>query len=413
MVNAADLDGDGNVDLLIARAGNADTIVWGGPWAVTERDAPVTTDLEARGATSGLLVGELTNDWRPDIVRLGRGRGQHPEPDVLWQSQQGEPRQFRPLELPRGDRFSLAGELLDVDDDGLLDIWITRDVGWARGADSVLSRRGEPYGEWFDIAPQLGADLGIDGMGLTVADLDGDEQLDAYLSDLGDNELLRRTGTGFVPQVGAGAAHIRPVDAGDDVVSSSWGSGAVDLNLDGVMDLVVASGGFPNSTIRNKIEGTEIAVAEAPAVLLGHGDGRFTDVWPELGLDVEITARGLAIGDLDRDGDDDVVVAARDGSVVALRNDSTRPSFSFVVDERGCELGGATITVRHGDRAIHGLLAPHGYASRHDATFVVGLVEDEGDLIIEVTPFNHTDLITEVAIGQARESTQILCSGGR
>lgn len=98
-----------------------------------------------------------------------------------------------PTELPIAERFSLAGELIDADADDLLDIWITRDVGWARGGDTVLSRQGEPGGEWVDVAPDLGVALEVDGMGITLADLDG-----------------------------------------DDIVSSTWGTGALDVNLDGV-----------------------------------------------------------------------------------------------------------------------------------------------------------------------------------
>jgi hypothetical protein len=45
-------------------------------------------------------------------------------------------------------------------------------------------------GAWVDIAADLHADLAIDGMGLTVADLSVDGVLDGYVSDLGDNEIL-------------------------------------------------------------------------------------------------------------------------------------------------------------------------------------------------------------------------------
>jgi len=110
-----------------------------------------------------LLASQLSGDDLIDIVRLGRVMGD-PEPDVLWVASAG--RTFLPAELPIADRFSLVGELIDADADDLLDIWITRDVGWARGGDTVLSRQGDPDGEWVDVAPDLGVALEVDAMGL-------------------------------------------------------------------------------------------------------------------------------------------------------------------------------------------------------------------------------------------------------
>ena len=94
-------------------------------------------------------------------------------------------------------------------------------------------------------------------MGVTVTDLDGDARLDAYVSDLGDNEqLMREDGNRFAATYDTGAARIRPPGAPNEVISSSWASGATDLNLDGVLDIVVANGGFPTGNVRNKISDT-------------------------------------------------------------------------------------------------------------------------------------------------------------
>ena len=49
--------------------------------------------------------------------------------------------------------------------------------------------------------------------------------------------------------------------------------------------MVVANGGFPLGKLINKIPGTEVAVSDLPAIMLGLGDGRFVGVWVEMGLD--------------------------------------------------------------------------------------------------------------------------------
>lgn len=365
-VTTADLDGDGAPDLLVGSSSDSDAIVWGGPWLSTAT-APAISQLEAAGQTGGLIAAELTGDAALDIVRLGRGPDA--APDLVWQS--SGPRAFSATELPVLGRASLAGEVFDADGDGLTDIWITRDLGWVNGPDSVYSRTGVPGGPWTDVAEQLGADLEVDGMGITVADLNGDGELDSYVSDLGDNEVLLRNGPEFVPTTGTGAARIRPPATTDDIVSSSWGSGAIDVNLDGVLDLVVAGGGFPGTDIRNKIDNTEIAETEPPAILLGLGDGTYVDVWEQLSLNVSVTARGMTLADIDGDGDDDIVIVKQLGGVVAIENRSRGPAIGFMA--QGCDGLGASLVVNTGQAMYQVLIDRHGYASQHGPVINVGL----------------------------------------
>jgi len=398
-VTAADLDDDGWTDLLVARDGDRDTVFWGGPW-IEAGTEPERTEFAGAAPSAGLLAGELSGDSRIDIVQLGRGR-ERGVPDVLWVADASEPRQFDPIRLSDDERYSLAGELVDVDLDGLLDIWVTRDVGWDTGGDSVFSRQGEPEGPWVDIAPDLGLDLAIDAMGVTVADLDGDADLDAYVSDLGDNEVMIRGDDGYQKAANTGAARIRPVGAPDAVVSSSWASGAADLNLDGRLDLVVANGGFPNGGMRNKIPFTDVTVQDSPALLLGIGDGRYVDVWAELEIDWDAPSRGLTIGDFDGDGDDDLVFLADDGAMRAFRNDSMASSITIAADP-GCDTSGAVVTATQGDLVYQALLQPHTYGGAHRVGATIGVVDP--NLTVEVRwPGGQTVDATPTATGDRPE----------
>lgn len=369
-VTTADLDGDGAPELLVGRSADDDSIVWGGAW-FANRSAPDISSLVAPGQTGGLLAAELTGDGVLDIVRLGRGPDA--APDLVWQSNGVGARSFSAVELPVAGRASLAGEVFDADADGLVDIWITRDLGWANGPDSVFSRSGVATGAWTDVAEQLGADLEVDGMGVTIADLNGDGLLDGYVSDLGDNEVLLSGGTGaaYVPTIGTGAARIRPPSSGSEIISSSWASGPIDVNLDGVLDIVVVGGGFPGVDIRNKIADTQIAETEPPAVLLGVGDGTYVDVWPQLDLDVAVTARGMTIADVDGDGDDDIIIVEQPGGVTALENRTAGPAIGFVSDN--CSGLGASLLVNTGVANYHVLFDRHAYASQHGHVVNVGV----------------------------------------
>jgi hypothetical protein len=352
-----------------------------------------------------MLIADLTGDGRPDILRLGRG-GSTGSADVIWAAEPVS-RTFRAVELPASDRLTLAAELTDVDLDGLVDIWVTRDIGWEAGGDALYSRQGDPDGQWVDISEEVGSALEVDGMGVTIADLDGDRDLDAYVSDIGDNELLARDGSVFRSTPGSGAARIRPSGSPQSTVSSSWASGVTDINLDGIADLVVVNGGFPDGGVRNKIPGTDVAVTEPPAVFVGIGEGRFVDAWPSLDLDLSITARGMTIGDIEGDGDDDIVIVTLGGGVVALRNDSNARSVT-ITSARGCALAGAVVTVWNGDSSFQTLLAPHTYAGAHSTSVVVGAVSD--DMTAELTRPGEPSEQVEISMTATREVMEMKCS---
>ncbi len=371
-VGVRDVDLDGAPDVLVGTAGENDLVIWGGPWQ-SRRDftGVEVTALPAGQPTTGLLAGDLSGDGLPDVVRLGYGPASGgATADVVW-VRRPDRREFDPVELPSSKRRSLAAELADVDEDGLVDVWVARDIGWKDGPNSVYSRRGAPEGEWHDDASRLGAEQAIDGMGVTLADVSGDGVLDAYLTDVGDNELLVRRIDRYEGFFEGGAARIRPVGADPAEISSSWGAGASDVNLDGLLDLVVVNGAFPG--MANKVPDTEVLVSDPPAVLLGIGEGRFADVWNDLGIEWVGSSRGLALADIDVDGDTDVLIVNHSQGLVALRNDTETPSLAIRPSSADCDLAGTTVTVTLAAGTITTLAAPHSFLGAHAAEVIVGV----------------------------------------
>ena len=373
-VDLADVDADGLLDLLVGRESDEDLILWGETLLSDQQQRAV---FKGGAPTTGLISVDLDEDGLLDIVRLGYGGGRAAA-DVIWR--QVATRVFEEIELPNSRRRSLAAGVADFDGSGSLDLWVTRDVGWKTGGDSLyVGSRSDPL-LWEDRATDFGTAVEIDGMGVALADFTGDQQIDVYLSDLGDNELLRREGPFLEPAAAnyakdaeRGIGRIRAIGADEGQISSSWGSGVADLNLDGVLDLVVVNGGFPSQKVDNKVPGTTVAISDAPALFLGLPEepGRWADVWPDLGLEWAGAGRGLVLGDLDGDLDTDIVISTRDNGLVVLRNDTEGPSLLVEV-ETSCDSTGLFVNLFASAGPLQVPVAAPTFLGRHSRQFILG-----------------------------------------
>ncbi|MFQ5557228.1 MAG: hypothetical protein ACE5GB_06945, partial [Acidimicrobiales bacterium] len=154
--------------------------------------------------------------------------------------------------------------------------------------------------------------------------------------------------------------------------------------------------------------GTSVTVTDSPAVMLGIGDGLFVDIWPELGISWTAAARGMSLADLDGDGDDDFVIVTTTGEVRAFRNDLTAASLT-VTAAQGCDPTGAVVTVRTGSSTYQRLLAPHTFASSHEAAVVVGT--GGGNATVTVDWAVGTTDVTSMTLSAHREAIEVAGCG--
>jgi hypothetical protein len=217
---------------------------------------------------------------------------------------------------------------LDYDDDGLQDLLFVNSSTWPwraqdvrRPSPALYRNLGDRSFENVTESTGLG-EISFYGMGVAVADIDGDGYTDIFLTGVGPNRLLlNRGGERFVDvtsQAGVAGA--------DDAWSSS--AAFFDYDKDGDLDLFVCNYVQWSRELDLSVDYRLTGIGRAygpPANYAGthsylyrnNGDGTFSDVSADAGIQINNAATGLPAGkglavhpvDIDRDGWLDLVVA--------------------------------------------------------------------------------------------------------
>ena len=291
-VAIADFDGDGLPDVYYGRE-SADVVLFGSGQALDLDDSgasftPSVFDLEGDGDWD-LAVARYPVEFDPSQVVDGSLTG--PGNSLLI----NDGGAF--TEVPLSSDVSFLYKPVDIDSDGDQDLLLCNDFGPFLEPNRLLLNEG---GELTSGAT-LGYDAAMYAMGATVLDVDDDGAPDLWISNIGSPLLLT---AGGIDATAAWNADIPPTT--DRL--TSWGVASPDLDLDGPEDLVAVFGPLePGGVDLTPLGITETDAAEQrDAVLLRRGD-QFVDASTETGFESTTTNRLLLVGDLDRDGDPDLV----------------------------------------------------------------------------------------------------------
>jgi len=348
-----DYDTDGDLDLFVANyvdASVADNKVCHDPVGVRDYCGPL--------------------QFRPVPDRLFRNDGGGRFTDVSERAG-----------VTKADGAGLGVACADFNGDRRPDFYVANDASanqlWINAGDGTFTDAALLSGVAFS------AEGGPEGsMGLAVDDPDDDGDLDIFVTNITreTHAFYRNLGRGAFEDARHAAALAAPTSR-----STGFGTDWLDYDNDGRLDLFVANGAV---TIEEALRGDPSPFRQKNQLFHNAGGGRFRDVSADAGpaLALAEVSRGVAVGDVDNDGDVDVLVTNNDGPVRLLLNNVGSRGHWLQVRLRG------TRDNREGLGARVGVV-------RDDRTTVWRRVHTDGSYLSARDPRVHFGLGDAAAIG--------------
>ncbi len=311
-IAAADVDNDGFEDLAFGNFRDECQFYLGGDGSLVETSAawglaPMFGDPGSGGTpvppeSMGVAFGDYDQDGFLDLYVANH----LDQRDVLYRNLAGSTFQRTGAVDVTARGYGFGGVFWDFDNDGDQDIYVANDFG----SNFLLENQGRSYDFAFiDMAQVYKIAGGADstepksmGMGIAIGDYDNDLDLDLYITNYFLNALYENLGR---TQTGTWRFRERAAEAGVEYPLNCWGVDFCDLDLDGDLDLIQASGYIPAT-----MEPMEQPMDLPDKVWINEGGPAWTfrDVSEEAGFSERLIGRGLATADYDLDGDVDVAV---------------------------------------------------------------------------------------------------------
>ena len=487
-VAVLDYDNDGRLDIYAVNGAamtgldKSDPAFWNrlyrnrGDFAF--EDVTEAAGVKGKGYELGVAAGDYDDDGDTDLFVAGlrqnvlfRNKGNGTFADVTEAAGLARP------DPDYGSLWGVAAAFFDFDNDGDLDLFVSNYCVWDPATEPRCGTRGWPdychprnyralpnslyrnegNGAFTDVSAPSGIRKFVGkGMGLGVADYDGDGWVDVFVAnDTMPNSLFHNLGNGTFGEIALAAgvayppagrplsgmgADARDIDddgrpdifhtalrletmpvlrneggnAFEDVTASSgvaalvlsrsgWANAVVDFNNDGRKDLFVCAGGVmdPRGRWRDLVLQTNFVLANL-------GGMRFADATAGAGPEFstkKAAHRGGAFGDLDDDGRVDAVVTDLDGPIEVWRNVSPSPNHwlgILAVGVRSNRDGvGARVKVTTRSATLHNHVnTAVGYGGASDRRVHFGLGKEDRARVEITWPSGVVQTLNDVAADQ-------------
>jgi len=378
-VAMGDIDSDGDLDIYVTNYGATSVLRSGGK--VTVRTVNGKQVVTGRYSNRIRIVnGSFVEIGEPDILYINDGNAKFTKVNWLdgnWLNESGQPIKKEFWDL------GLSVMIRDINQDGLPDIYNCNDF---QTPDRLWVNKGNGK---FQLVDEMAIrHRSYFAMAVDFADINRDGNDDFFVADMiSPTHLLEMT------QAGITNPFVKPIDEfidrpiihrntlyvnrGDNTYMETanysgvaatewtWGSTFMDVDLDGLEDLLIANGHAFDTQDLDAMERTSklgvLPVSQSRKKIFLHpplavpnmiyrniGNLQFDEVGKDWGFDSKNVSHGISLCDLDNDGDQDIVVSCLNSNVLVYRNNTTAPRLSVVLrgasgNTRGV---GARITVR-------------------------------------------------------------------
>ncbi|HEY2953563.1 MAG TPA: VCBS repeat-containing protein [Verrucomicrobiae bacterium] len=352
----ADIDGDGDLDLYVANYGEYSILRGGGAIAVEYKNGkPVVRGRWAKRIK--IVEGQMFELGEPDSLYLNDGQG-HFTPvswtDGAFLDEDGKPLAEAPWDM------GLSAMFRDINGDGFPDLYVCNDF---QTPDRVWMNDGKGH---FRALPRLALRcMSNFSMSVDFADINRDGLDDFFTADmLSRRHTLRMTqliDTNFLsraigeiedrPQIRRNACFLNRGNGtyaeianfgGVDASDWTWSAVFLDVDLDGYEDLLIGNGhaydtqdldagAYVKSLGKQTPAESKKNLAHYPRlevpnlIFRNRGNLTFQEVGAQWGFDSKQVSHGIALVDLDNDGDLDVVVSCLNAPPLIYRNESDAP----------------------------------------------------------------------------------------
>ncbi len=423
----ADVDQDGDVDLYVANyrtttlqdmPGTRFTLTRDGDRIVIKRinGEEATPEQQERFVVGN--GGQIIEAGEVDQLYLNDGKGKFSAVD--WTSGRFLDSKGVALSSPPMD-WGLTAAFQDINLDGLPDLFVAND---AESPDRFWINQGK--GVFKEIDQESMKTTSLSSMGLDFADVDLDGDIDFLVLDMlgfehedrmkqvewSRSPEVQPTPMDYRSQVPRNTLQLNQGDgrfieaamyAGVTASDWAWSPIFMDVDLDGFSDLLI-SNGFQRDVRdmdtmqaqvvkRRRSSGTMVELmklrSEFPSWITPNhafrnlGQGKFEPASEDWNWDQVGISNGMALGDLDQDGDLDVVISQMNGAPLLMKNlaNASRLAITLRSASPNSRALGARLTLRQEDGIVqqHQIYGGGRYLSSDEGWTVFAVTQSEID----------------------------------